>query len=297
MQRSNDALTFAWADMLFAKHAISCFPISPVAKRPLIRTSEWWGHHYPVDGLRRFSGCNIAAQTGLLTRLLVIDVDDVGGAKHWFESMPPLPRTWSVRTGGGGLHIWLHIPDHWSADFGRTQIWKGELKHQEVAVIFGRGMAICPPSRFPQARPYRWEKGHSPLDCSLGIAPRWLLQECVKVKEFKPAIPVDGIASTSPSAGGHYDHVPDKLGLLVSWGLKLAGSRPNASGWISCHRPGEEDAVPSASVRPDTGQVWTSTKGTQSFVATAVALGAFPSELEAAEWVRQNYGESQYVIS
>lgn len=290
-------LTLAWAQKLYKEHGISFFPMSTEAKRPLIRTSEWWGKHFPVDALARFPGCNIAAQTGLHTRLIVVDVDNVPAASAWFKAHPVLPATWSVRTGGGGLHLWFKVPDWWTNEFGRTQVWKGEGKHEEIGVIFGRGMAVCPPSRFKGSGPYRWEVDRSPLHRSLGIAPEWFLKMCVALKEVKAEPMALGTFPVGSSAGQWGDFsglVPDKLSLLVSWGLRLAGGM-NTSGWIPCHRPGEEDTVASGSVRPDTGQVWTSTRGTMSFVAAAVALGAFSTEEECVEWIRANYGGARNV--
>lgn len=289
---ANPSLKLAWATKLFREFGISCFPIAKDAKRPLVRTSEWWGKHFPVDALARFNGCNIAAQTGLVSSLLVIDVDSVETASQWFKSVPILPASWSVRTGGGGLHLWFRVPSWWRNEFGRTQIWKGEGKHEEVAVIFGRGMAICPPSRFPGSPPYRWECDRSPLTRSLGYAPEWLLKACVAAKAPRLASTGD-LLPAGPAGNSWSDFaglVPDKLSLLIGWGLRLAGSQ-NASGWIPCYRPGDvTDTVASASVRPDTGQVWTSTRGTLSFVASAVALGAFTTEEQCVEWIRANYG-------
>ena len=64
-----------WARKL-DEFGISPIPISPEAKRPLIRTSEWWGKPFPVEYLMRFPNCNMAVQTGTVSRRIVVDIDN-----------------------------------------------------------------------------------------------------------------------------------------------------------------------------------------------------------------------------
>lgn len=280
---SDKNLVMAWAEKLFNDHEISCIPIAKDAKRPLIQTSQWWGKHVPISLIERYD-CNLAVQTGTVNRLLVIDVDNPAKASSWFCQHPPLPSTWSVRTGGGGLHLYFRQPRWWDRSIPKTRLWVGDQKHEEVLCLGDRAMAICPPSKIGANKQYKFEFGLNPLQTKIAYAPPWLLKEVVD--HSSPAkLPAVESASSDPwvfpvrgrriETGELLDQIPDKLSHLVQWGLRLAGDRPNASGWMPAHRPGDRDECPSASVRPDSGSVWTSTHGVMSFFEASVALGAF----------------------
>jgi len=288
---SHKKLIMAWAGEFMEKHEISCIPIARDAKRPLIQTSQWWGRHVPLDVIDSFDDCNIAVQTGTVNRLIVIDVDNPAKASGWFQQHPPLPSTWSVRTGGGGLHLYFQQPKWWDRDIPKTRLWKGEEKHEEVLCLGDRAMAVCPPSKFVQSRQYKFEYGNSPLQSRMAFAPAWLMKEIADHGGRKNELPsayksADSDPWKFPVYSSRLQHrdlldlIPNKIEMLVSWGLRLASRNENASGWIPAHRPGDRDAVPSASVRPDTGAVWTSTSGVMSFFEAAVALGAF-SDVES----------------
>ena len=289
----------AWASKLYGEFGLSCIPMSKDAKKPIIRTSQWWGKHVPLDMILGMD-CNIALATGTVNRLIVIDVDNPSKASDWFTSHPVLPSTWSVKTGGGGLHLYFRQPDWWKRDIPKAQLWKGEGKHEEVLCLGDKCMAICPPSCFTDGRRYRFESGLNPLQSRIAYAPGWLMKEIVD-REVDKSFPE--IANRDPwtfpvrsNSGLFMDYVnsiPDKIEFLKRCGLRLAGSKQNASGWIPCHRPGEKDETPSASVRPDTGQVWSSTGGTMSLVDTAVALGAFLSVQDCINHIRQVYSEGR----
>jgi len=290
VSKHHDLLTL-WANKLW-DFGISPIPISPEAKRPLIRTSEWWGKPFPVSYLERFPNCNLAAQTGVVSRLIVVDIDNTDATKPFWLSRERLPRSWAVKTGGGGLHLWFRIPAWWNRPFSRTILWKGEAKHTEVAVLADRSMAICPPSKFRGSKAYVWDVDCNPLNGPLANAPAWLLKECCD-RYYEPKVKTyAGKTFTGERNSGWSEavsRIPDKIALYESWGLRIASRYVNSDGWMRCHRPGEEDRNASASVRPDNGLLWTSNQETFTLPQVAVILGAFLSEQECIDWVNERF--------
>ena len=270
MRRSEPrGLAVGWSRLLRNKWGIATIPISAEAKRPLIYTSEYWSSFpprpVPLGIVEDFKPRNIAVQTGVASGIVVIDVDDPVACKEWFLSNPRLPRTWTVRTGGGGLHLYYRLPGWLETPLRKAILWKGGGKHQEVAFIGEQGMAITAPSRF-EKRMYKWSEGPNPLTSRPATLPSWLVAQVVACNAEKRAmqIPLKATASMptwtfgcSPSARKADPEPADKLQQLVLAGLRLASSHANASGWIACYRPDRQERVASASVREDGSLVWT----------------------------------------
>lgn len=289
-------LTIKWVEHLWNEHRISCLPIRPDAKAPMVSINQYPAHIEP-DVIRSFGTRNIAIRCGHINRLLVLDVDNPAKAADWFRQRKPLPKTWSVITGSGGRHIYLRVPETWTTPIHNVDLWKGQDKHEEVKLLGDRKHAIAPPSNYGPKH-YKWADGLNPLVCRLGYAPYWLLKEMVDQRE-------DARQSNQPTINDDFtlpvvrqsrvfdkslvERIPDKLGLLKSWGLRVAGQKPNPSGWLYCYRPFGDDRHPSASVRPDTGQIWIAGVGTLSFIDAAVALRAFPDAESALRQLSETY--------
>ena len=267
MPRKNNQqeLVVAWAKVLFEKHGISTIPIDSKAKRPLIRTSEWWSTTpptpVPVGLISQMRPRNIAVQTGSVSRIVVIDVDDPAACRQWFSTVPKLPSTWTVKTGGGGMHLYYKLPRWLNAPLPRTILWKGTEKHQEVLLLGERSMAITAPSRFT-AKMYKWEAGPNPLVCPPTYLPLWVVKmvtEKNKSYAAPPVAPAQDRPRWSFPVGGSLtprEEIEDKLSRLVGAGLRLASNRANQSGWIPCYRIDRDERNPSASVREDGSVVW-----------------------------------------
>lgn len=270
-----------WADKL-REHGIQTVPMDDNEKRPAIRTSEWWSG-FPQSAMHELSPNNIAALPGLVSRLLVIDLDGPDELiRDYFKARPVLRNTWKVVTSSGGTHLWYRLPEWVTRPITKCRLWQGEGKHQEILILGDRSLASCPPTRYAIGRSYKWTGSKHPLNSKLPVAPEWLMDEVMQAQERKPVEqPLVTFESTSGlyfGTGGGYERaweVHDKLSVLVGYGLKLATSRPNPSGWISCYRPGGDDRVPSASVRADGSVLWTSHHGSVSFWQALVLLGAF----------------------
>lgn len=267
-------LAVGWSRVLRGRWGIATIPISAEAKRPLIYTSEYWSSFpprpVPLGIVEDFKPRNIAVQTGVASGVVVIDVDDPAACREWFASVPRLPQTWTVKTGGGGLHFYFRLPEWLAAPLHKAILWKGDGKHQEVAFIAEQGMAITAPSRF-EKRMYKWSAGPNPLRCRPAVMPRWLVELVMAKNAEKRAPKVASVHEvnknqthlrqwtfTTSSARFNREGSPDnRLDQLVQAGLRLASRRANASGWIACYRPDRDERVPSASVREDGSVVWT----------------------------------------
>lgn len=291
-------LTVEWTKHLWDKHQISVLPIRPDSKAPLVSINKFPDHLDP-DKIRSFGTRNIAIRCGHINRLLVLDVDNPKAASVWFGSRRPLPNTWMTMTGSGGRHLYYRVPETWNTPIYNVDLWKGEGTHEEVKLLGDRKHAICPPSCYGPKK-YKWADGTSPLQCRLAYAPYWLLREMVDKREEdkyvaapQPVITDDYVLPLVRQSRVYdtnlLDRIPNKLDLLVAWGLRLANQRPNSSGWLYCYRPMGKDRHPSASVRPETGQVWIAGVGTLNFFEVTVALGVFPDVATSIKTLSETY--------
>ena len=288
-----------WADYYWQTYGISVLPIARDSKRPLCSTNRFKGHIEP-DVFRSFGTGNMAIRCGSLNRIIALDVDNREKARDWFLQHPPLPKTWSSRSGSGGLHLWFKIPDWWGGSTKSCQFWKGEGKHEEVALKGDGTQVICPPSIIDTgqiAKHYKWESGFAPMQTRLASAPVWLLKQ-IADRNAPPALPeltssadpfVLPVGRTDALDRGLLERIPHKLQLLKGWGLRLARDSPNTSGWYACFRPGEEDQHASASVRADSGSVWVADRGVLNFFEAAVALGIFPDVQTAKQKLSEEF--------
>jgi hypothetical protein len=112
--------------------------------------TEWWTRH-PI--------ANIGIATGSVSGIFVIDVD-VSGEKVGLASLEaleaqigPIPCDMSVRTGSGGLHIYLKQPDQ---DVRNSTSQLG--KH--IDVRGSGGYVIAPPSTHISGNSYEWIQNH-----------------------------------------------------------------------------------------------------------------------------------------
>jgi hypothetical protein len=91
-------------------------------------------------------------------------------------------------------------------------------------------------------------------------------------------------------ATGRYDRdavllaIPDKVALVSTWGLRIAGRGPNSKGWWNCHSIDRPDANPSASFHGETGMYWECHADRKlGLYDLAVELGIYPTWLDALQ--------------
>jgi predicted transcriptional regulator len=161
------------AALKYAERNIPVFPLRPGGKKPAIPKSKG-GRGYldattDPDQIRRWwtrwPNANIGIPTGERTGLLVLDVD---AEKNGFTSLDalekkhePLPETTTVKTGGGGMHVYLDYPTGSGIRNSTGQVGAGLDMRGEG------GYVVAPPSRthkgpyavlnrFPRAAPPKW---------------------------------------------------------------------------------------------------------------------------------------------
>ena len=115
---------------------------------------------------------NIGIATG--GGLVVLDVDiNHDGGKYGDETLSelerehgPLPDTWQVLTGSGGVHYYFQCDD---AELTIATSFLDGLDFRANG-----GYVIAPPSIHPNGRAYEWEVSHTPANCKLAPLPEWL---------------------------------------------------------------------------------------------------------------------------
>jgi hypothetical protein len=150
----------------------STIPIEPRGKRPLVPW-EVYRHRRSApteiaDWFRRWPDANLAVVTGVVSGLVVLDLDPRHGAEAGLAELERahggLPETVEAITGGGGRHLYFDHP--------------GEIVRNRVGIASGidlrgdGGYVVAPPSLHASGEPYRWRR--SPEVCRLASMPGWL---------------------------------------------------------------------------------------------------------------------------
>jgi hypothetical protein len=100
---------------------------------------------------------NVGIVTGPISGIMVLDIDGEEGLKSLKDAGFPLesfPDTPTVRTGGGGLHLYFRYPKE---DQIKTQA--GVL--HKVDIRAQGGFVVAPPSLHKSGKRYAWLKGKS----------------------------------------------------------------------------------------------------------------------------------------
>src|SRR5579884_241161 len=126
------------------------------------KVNKWWGN---------VPDANVAVATGAASGVWVLDADGEAGVQEVAEleaRYGRLPRTVTVRTGGGGRHYYFAWPA------GHAPANAVKLCGLPVDVRGEGGYAIVPPSRHASGNDYAWEV--SPDEAEPAQAPEWLLR-------------------------------------------------------------------------------------------------------------------------
>lgn len=174
------------AALKYAGHGWPVFAIDPTDKVPIVEhgvysatTDErqirsWWSWKPEA---------NIAVRC---SEFFVVDVDPLSGGdetlQRWIDLHGPMPRTWTARTGSGGVHYYFrHNVALEALPLGRLHKGAGiDIKGN------GKHYVLVPPSQTKRG-PYRWII--SPRE-PLAAAPRWLIHLIVRCKTVKAPEPV-----------------------------------------------------------------------------------------------------------
>ena len=111
-------------------------------------------------------------------QLLVVDLDGEEGVKAFKahrEKHPPLPLTPTVKTPGGGFHLYFKPLE---GAQNKVRILPG------VDIRADRGFVIAPPSVGIKGA-YEWVKGREPWEVPIADAPPWLAKLVVPLQNKK----------------------------------------------------------------------------------------------------------------
>jgi len=134
---------------------------------------------------------NISILTGAPSGIFVVDVDPAGGGVESMQAViaanGPLPPTFTVRTGGGGWHLYFQMPDFELGNRAGTALGRG-------VDIRGTGGQVIAPGSVSSKGPY-WPQGDP--NAPIAAAPPWML-ELLRPREIVAhtgPITAEGLAS------------------------------------------------------------------------------------------------------
>ncbi len=151
-------------------------PAAERGKRPIVRWQPFQDRPPSQDTVRgwfmRWPNANLCVVTGVVSGLVVLDVDPRHGGEDSLETLESrhgtLPETIEAGTGGGGRHLYFSHPGYEVRN--RAGMAPGLDLRGDGGVI------IVPPSIHPSGRPYRWRPGRAPGEIALAPLPVWLLE-------------------------------------------------------------------------------------------------------------------------
>jgi hypothetical protein len=289
-------------------------PSRPDAKRPWISYRRYWDRPYPAKEFDRIATaraaewghCNLQLVTGARWGLACVDLDGPEAMETWaaLSRFRPDPETWRVESYGTsgeirGVHLYYTLPpgvdrcpsrrlwgvwDHDADDWAkRMQIeFKGDLglivappsRHKDAGCLYAvrSGFGASPPAELPA-----WVLSLPPCNAPRPVLPPRLSPSRTEMR------PVD----LPRGAGYFYDWrdvlraIPDKIGVIQSWGRIEFTGRRRAPDAEECHAWERKDSDPSAMVNVDTGRYFSPWIGegtghrSLGFFELAVALGVY----------------------
>lgn len=180
------------------------------ASRDSATIREWW---------ERWPDANISILTGPESGIFVLDVDGKQGEESLIELERRgchLPDTYTVRTGGGGQHLYFLWPQEVDLRNSQSKIAPGlDIRGQA-------GYVVAPPSLHASGARYEInESAILPVPC-----PEWLLsliQEQAGRQERQRVPAADAVANQPISKGGRTKHLVSLAGSMHRRGMS-----PNA---------------------------------------------------------------------
>lgn len=125
---------------------------------------EWWAV-YP--------DANIGIATGDASGVIVVDIDPDHGGETSLRNLESrfglIPETWTVETGGGGLHLYFQMPPV-NVRNSAGAVGPG------IDVRGNGGYVVAPPSAHASGTPYRWMVGHTPQAIAVAPLPSWVIE-------------------------------------------------------------------------------------------------------------------------
>jgi len=182
------------------RHGLEVIPLKPSAKVPAEK--GWQQKHIKTAG--KLKACFLAhpgANYGVTTGggLDVIDIDGKNG-KRALEKLErkygPLPKTVTVITPGGGLHLYFYAR---GAEIGNSA---GKLG-TNIDVRGSGGFAVCAGSIHPNGGVYRYAKGKAPGEVDIAPLPAWVVKK-LKTTKLTGSAPVVVLTDKQTARGKKY---------------------------------------------------------------------------------------------
>lgn len=190
------------------KHPRTAHGLKDASRDPAI-IREWW---------RRWPDANIGVVTGPESGILVLDVDGRQGEESLIEferSGWHLPDTHTVRTGGGGQHLYFAWPEGAAVRNSASKIAPG------LDIRGLGGYVVAPPSLHASGQRYAVnESAIPPAPC-----PEWLLSlnrepQTAQTRQDAPA--AGGVAREPIGKGGRTKHLVSLAGSMHKRGMAPA---------------------------------------------------------------------------
>jgi hypothetical protein len=172
-------VNFGRSARAYAERGFHVFPLQPGTKEPFefthgekdattdAKTIDQWA--------RRWPNANIAIVPGN-SGLFVVDVDVRAFGHESLATLPTLPDTATVCTGGGGWHYYFKRPESLDGRKCKTLHIDGlKVSGLDVKGVCA-GYLVAPPSIHPSGRPYLWEASSRVDEIPIADAPAWLVQ-------------------------------------------------------------------------------------------------------------------------
>ncbi|MEZ5558161.1 MAG: bifunctional DNA primase/polymerase [Pseudomonadales bacterium] len=165
----------AAAALAYCRRGWSVVPVRPREKRPLIRWQAFQSQRASAEQIsawyERWPEANVAIVTGVVSDLVVLDVDPAHGGSASLEVLQSshgmLPVTVEARSGGGGRHLYFRHP---GGELGnRVGLRPG------LDIRGDGGVIVAPPSVHPSGNRYRWIDGRAPETLEPSPMPDWLV--------------------------------------------------------------------------------------------------------------------------
>jgi Bifunctional DNA primase/polymerase, N-terminal/AAA domain/Primase C terminal 1 (PriCT-1) len=167
-----------WAAIEYARRGWHVFPVIPGGKVPLTtrglldasldeaQIDRWWS---------MWPNANIGIRTGVVSNLVVLDVDGVDGLAsldYLKQEFGPIDESVLARTGSGGVHIYLQHPG--------VEVRNSVGRLGPGLDIRGDGgCVVAPPSTHESGGSYKWESVGAVLEPQQ--VPDWLCQRLATI--------------------------------------------------------------------------------------------------------------------
>ena len=174
-----------WAARYLAK-GWAVIPVEPRGKRPLVKWEAYQqarpGRATLADWLQRWPEANLGIVTGVVSGLVVVDIDPRHGGNDSLALLEQrygrLPATLEVVTGGAGRHLYFRHPGPMT--FNRAGFAPG------LDLRGDGGFVVAPPSMHASGRRYAWKdwrEDRAPTGSAPALPPSWLLDQASDGRE------------------------------------------------------------------------------------------------------------------